>query len=193
VFERSGLCSWGCLQKETVKRGRGKTVRRRVSVFGVSVSVSKREKRGRRVEEASMEFDMHVCKNDAVLGTTFPPKAQHDAVLGTTFPPKAQHDAVLGTTFLPKAQHDAVLGTKFPTKFPTLDRPILSFFFGFLFVNNLNINKWVGSFKTNSPFAYFNFIKKMGLVGQLVSGFQWANGFGLFLQPLTLMYKILSN
>jgi hypothetical protein len=126
-----------------------------------------------------LKFDMHICKNDAVLGTTFPPKAQHDAILGTTF--------------LPKAQHDAVLGTKFPTKFPTLDRPILSFFFGFLFVNNFNINKWVGSFKTNSPFAYVNFIKKMGLVGQLVSGFQWTNGFGLLLQPLTLMYKILSN
>ena len=45
MFERSGLCSWGCLQKETMKRGRGKTVR-------VLVSVSKREKRGHRVEEA---------------------------------------------------------------------------------------------------------------------------------------------
>ena len=122
-----------------------------------------------------LQFDMHVCKNDAVLGTTFPPKAQHDAVFGTTFLPKAQHDVILGT------------------KFSTLDRPILSFFFGFLFVNNFNINKWVGSFKTNSPFSYVNFIKKMGLVGQLVSRFQWANGFGLFLQPLTLVYKILSN
>ena len=112
---------------------------------------------------------------------------------GTTFLLKAQHSTVLETTFLPKAQYDAVLGTKFPIKFLTLDRPILSFFFDFLFVNNFNINKWVGSFKINSPFAYVNFIKKIGLVGQLVSGFQWTNGFGLFLQPLTLMYKILSN
>ena len=140
-----------------------------------------------------LQFDMHVCKNDAVLGTTFPPKAQHDAILETTFPPKAQHGALLGTTFLPKAQHNTVLGTKFPTKFPTLNRPILSLFFGFLFVNNFSINKWVWSFKTNSPFAYVNFIKKMDLVGQLVNGFQWTNGFGLFLQPLTLMYKILIN
>ena len=128
-----------------------------------------------------LKFDMHVCKNDAVLGTTFPQKAQHDTILATFFPPKTQHSTVLGTTFLPKAQHDAVLGTKFPTKFSMLDRSILSFFFGFLFVNNFNINIWVGSFKTNSPFAYVNFIKKMGLVGQLASGFQWTNGFGLFL------------
>ena len=53
MFERSGLCFWGCLQKKTVKRGRGKTIRYRVLV-SVSVSVSKREKRGHHVEEASV-------------------------------------------------------------------------------------------------------------------------------------------
>ena len=89
-----------------------------------------------------LQFDMHVCKNDAVLGTTFPPKAQHDAVFGTTFLPKAQHDVILGT------------------KFSTLDRPILSFFFGFLFVNNFNINKWVGSFKPIVHFPMLILLKK---------------------------------
>jgi hypothetical protein len=126
------------------------------------------------------------------LVKSFPPKGQHERRFGKkTFPPKGQHDTVLGTTFLPKAQHDTVNQVSHLEK--TLDRPILSFFFSFLFVNNLNINKWVGSFKTNSLFAYFNFIKKMGLVGQLVSEFRWANEFGLFLPLLTLIYKILSN
>ena len=52
-----------------------------------SVSVSKIEKRGRRVEESEVR---HACfTKQRRLGTTFPPKAQHGTVLGTTFPPKA--------------------------------------------------------------------------------------------------------
>jgi hypothetical protein len=116
----------------------------------------------------------------------------NDAVLFKSFPPNAQHDAVLGITFPPKSPTRRRFGDQVSHLGKMLDRPILSFFFSFLFAKNLNINKWAGSFKTNSPFAYFNFIK-MGLVGQLVSGFRWANGFRLFLQPLTLIYKILSN
>ena len=58
MFDRSVLCSWECLH---VKRGRGKTVREFQFQFQtvtlLFVSVSKRQKRGRRVEEAS---DMQV-------------------------------------------------------------------------------------------------------------------------------------
>ena len=92
---------------------------------------------------------------------------------GTTFSPKPQHDTVLGTTFLPKPNTMPFYINKFPTKFP--DRPILSLFLGFLFVHKFNINKWVGSFKTNSLFTY---IKKMGLLGQLVIGFSGLMGLG---------------
>ena len=41
--------------------------------FGWGVSDSKREKRESRVEEASMEFDMHVCKRRRSV-QKFPPK-----------------------------------------------------------------------------------------------------------------------
>ena len=131
--------------------------------------------------------------NDAVLVKSFPPKGQHDAVLEKKFPPKRPTRRRFRNHFPPKSPTRHRFGDQVSHLGKTLDWPILSFFFSFLFMNNLNINKWVGSFKTNSPFAYFNFIKKMGLVDQLVSGFRWANGFGLFLQPLTLIYKILSN
>ena len=138
--------------------------------------------------------------NDAILVKSFPKKANTTPFQVKSFPPKGQHDAVFGKSFLPKRPTQRRFGDHFPPKRPTrrrfgdqvshlgktLDRPII-FFFSFLFMNNLNINKWVGSFKTNSLFAYFNFnfIKKIGLVGQLVSG-RWANGFGLFLPPLSI-------
>ena len=131
--------------------------------------------------------------NDVILVKSFPPKGQHDAVFGKKFPPKRLTWRHFGDHFPPKSPIRRRFGNQVSHLRKTLDRPILSFFFSFLFVNNLNINKWVGFFKTNSPFAYFNLIKKMGLVGQLVSRFRWANGFGLFLQPLIVIYKILSN
>jgi hypothetical protein len=118
---------------------------------------------------------------------------KHDAVLVKKFSPKSPTRHHFGDHFPPKSPTQRLFRDQVSHLGKTLDWPILSFFFSFLFVNNLNINKWVGSFKTNSPFAYFNFVKKMGLVGQLVSGCRWANEFGLFLQPLTLIYKILSN
>ena len=88
------------------------------------------------------------------------------------FPPKRPTRRRFGDHFLPKSP----TRRRFANQVPTLEKHwtgpfFLSFFFSFLFVNNLNINKWVGSFKTNNPFVYFNFIKKMGLVGQLVSRF----------------------
>ena len=60
-------------------------------------------------------------------------------------------------------------------------------------MNNLNINKWVGSFKTNTPFTYIKNYLKNWFGWPISDWFQWANGFELFLQPLSLMYKILSN
>ena len=131
--------------------------------------------------------------NDAVLVKSFPTKGKRDTVFGKNFPPKRPTQHCFGDYFPPKSPTRYRFGDQVSHLGKRFDRPILSFFFSFLFVNNLNINNWVGSFKTNSPFAYFNFIKKMALVGQLVSGFRWANRFGLFLQPLTLIYKILSN
>ena len=147
VFQRSGLCgegclrgTWGTLKRKLWREGEERVFRRRVSVW--KKLTSKREKRESRVEEALMEFDMHVCKRRRSV-QKFPPKC----------PTRRR------------------FGDQVSYRGKTLDRPILSFFFSFLFANNLNINKWAGSFKTNSPFAYFNFIK-MSLVGQLVSGFQ---------------------
>jgi hypothetical protein len=133
-------------------------------------------------------------QNDAVLVKSFPPKRPTRRRFGDHFPPKSPTRYCFGDHFPPKSPTRRHFGDRVSHLGKTLDRPILFlFFFSFLFMNNLNINKWVGSFKTNSSFAYFNLIKKIGLVGQLVSGFRWANGFGIFLQPLTLIYKILSN
>jgi hypothetical protein len=57
VFDKSVLCSWECLQKETEKRGRGKTVREfQFQTVTVCFSFEETE-RGLRVEEAS---DMQV-------------------------------------------------------------------------------------------------------------------------------------
>ena len=107
-----------------------------------SVSVSKIEKRGRRVEEAEVR---HACfTKRRCFGDHFPPKIPTRHRFGDHFrapPPQ-------------KSNMTPFYINKFPTKFPTLDRLILSLFFGFLFVHNFNINKWVESFKTNSPFTY---------------------------------------
>jgi hypothetical protein len=36
-----------------------------------------------------LQFDMHVCKNDAVLGDHFPPKSPARHRFGDHFPPKS--------------------------------------------------------------------------------------------------------
>ena len=96
VFDRSVLCSWECLQKETEKRGRGKTVKEfqfQFQTVAVCFSFEETEERA-----SCWGSFWHVgLKKWRRLGTTFPPKAQHGTVLGINiFPPKAQHGTILG-------------------------------------------------------------------------------------------------
>jgi hypothetical protein len=117
-----------------------------VTLLFVSVSKETEERAScTRVEEAS---DMQARRNDAVWGPLspqnptrhrfedhFPPNAQHGTVLGIFISPQKPNTAPFWQfLFPPKSQHDAVLGTNFPTKFPTLDPPILSVFFGLFII-----------------------------------------------------------
>ena len=128
----------------------------------------------REIEERKECLGSSKCFNGVIHAR---PKRRR---VGKKFPPERSIWRHFGDHFPLKSPTRRCFGDQVSHLGKTLDRPIFSFFFSFLFVNNLNINKWVGSFKTNSPFAYFNFINKKDLVGQLVSRFQWANGFRLF-------------
>jgi hypothetical protein len=126
-----------------------------VTLLFVSVSKETEERAScTRVEEAS---DMQARRNDAVWGPLSPQKPNTAPFWQFLFPPKSPHDAVLGTNF--------------PTKFPTLDPPILSVFFGFFI-----ILVWFGL----SGLMGLGFFSTLDNINVSIMGYYMIMGLGFF-------------
>jgi hypothetical protein len=166
----------------------------------VSVSVSnsytfvcfqfrKRQKRGRRV---------------LVLRKLLTCRLEETTPFGDHFPPKSPTRHRFGNfLFPPKSPHDAVLGTNFPTKFPTLDPPILSVFFGFFIILvwfGLSGLMGLGFFSTldNINVSIMGYYMIMGLgffstldnINVSIMGYYMIMGLGFFQHQIILMYLL---
>ena len=100
-----------------------------IARFSFSFSFNLDEREGRRVEEAW--FNMHVCKTTAFWGPLSLQKPNTMAFWGLLSSQKPNTAPFWGPLSSQKPNTTPFYINKFPTKFPTLDQPILSFFYGF--------------------------------------------------------------
>jgi hypothetical protein len=145
-----------------VKGNRSERERKDCQIARFSFSFSLEEREGRRVEEAW--FKHARMKTTAFWGPLSPQKPNTMAFWGPLSPQKPNTAPFWGPLSSQKPNTTPFYINKFPTKFPTLDQPILFLSFFLLWF------QWINGFGL--------FLQPQILI--LYYGLLYDNGFGLF-------------